>query len=86
MVKTPRQIKGITITTHYPKTDQEMWGDYYDVTIHVACGDMLFHMDYGDSYHDKGMEKAEGFVDAIKLLYGDKIPILRLRAADREEY
>lgn len=78
-------IRGVTVTMHYPKSDKEMWGDYYDVTINIACGDKMFHMDYGDAYHDKGWEKSLGFLDALKVLYGDKIPILQLRAADRED-
>ena len=85
-IRPPVKIHGVTVTTHYPKSDKEMWGDYYDITINVACGDVMLHMDYGDSYHDKGYAKAEGFVDALKLLYGDKIPVLNLRAADRDDY
>ena len=85
-MKTPMKIRGATVTAHYPKSDKEMYGDYYDVTINVACGDMMLHMEYGDAYHDKGWEKAQGFVDALKLLYGSKFPVLQLRAADREDY
>ena len=85
-MKTPLKVRGVTVTVHYPKSDKRMDGDYYDVTINVACGDAMLHMDYGDSYHDKGWAKAEGFVDALKLLYGDKLPVLQLRAADREDY
>ena len=85
-MKTPVKVNGATVTMHYPKSDKDMYGDYYDVTINVACGDTMLHMEYGDAYHDKGWEKAQGFVDALKLLYGDKFPVLELRAADRKDY
>lgn len=85
-INPPEQIRGVTVTIHYPKSDKEMWGDYYGVTIDIACGDKRFHMAYGDSYHDKGLEKAKGFVDALKTLYGDKIPFLELRAADIDDF
>lgn len=81
----PDHIDGITITTHYPDNDPEMFGDYYDITIDIRAGNMEYHMDYGDYYHDKGSDKAEAFVDAIKLLYGDKVPVLHFDAADRKD-
>jgi hypothetical protein len=77
--------RGATMTIHYPKSDKNMEGDYYDVTINVYLGDEMLHMDYGDYYHDKGTDKAQGFLDALTAIYGSKFPILRLRAADRED-
>lgn len=79
-------VHGITVTAHYPKSDTKMYGDYYDISINVACGDKMLSAEYGDQYHDKGWEKAEGFIDAFKLIFGDKLPVLKLRAADREDY
>ena len=82
----PPRVNGATVTIHYPKSDKNMDGDYYDVTINFYAGDLMFHQEYGDYYHDKGVDKSDGFIDALKLLYGDKLPIMRLRAADREDY
>lgn len=77
---------GATVTTHFPKSDKDMYGDYYDVTINAYINGKMYSAQYGDSYHDKGWEKAEGFVDALKMLYGPKFPVLKLRSADREDY
>lgn len=81
------EIKGATVTMHYPKSDKDFYGDYSDVTINVYGGkDKSWHMDYGDSYHDKGWEKSQGFVDCLKVIFRSKLPILFLRQADREDY
>ena len=77
---------GVTVTTHYPKSDKQMYGDYYTVSIRVTRGKMTYAMEYGDHYHDKGQAKAEGFVDALKILFGSKFPVIRHRVADQEDY
>ena len=83
----PSELFGVTVTTHYPKSDPEMWGDYYDVDIYISAPDgREYGMQYGDHYHNRGIDKAEGFVDALKTLYGDKLPVLKVRLADREDY
>lgn len=79
------ELKGITVTTHYPKTDPKMQSDYYDITIDVRGKGWDGAMQYGDYYHDKGYEKAEGYLDAMQLVYGTRFPILKIRIADREE-
>ena len=78
-------VTGVTVTTHYPQSDKEMDGDYYDVGIDFHRGNDVFYQEYGDSYLDKGREKAEGFVDALKCLYGHKLPVLKIQVADRED-
>ncbi len=77
---------GVTITVHYPKSDKEMDGDYYDVTIDLTLGKLHYQQTYGDYYHEKGTEKVQGFVDALKLIYGSKFPIIRADVADRRDY
>ena len=77
---------GITVTTHYQKSDTECGSDYCDVHIDVTVKDKRYHMDYGDAYHDKGHEKAEGFVDALKIVFGSKFPVIRVDVADREDW
>ena len=80
------KIKGITVTTHYPKSDKRCEGDYYDVDIMVkADNKQYFAMQYGDHYHDKGHDKAQGFVDAIHALFGSSVPVLRYNVSDRED-
>ena len=80
-----RKVNGVTITTHFPKSDKDMFGDYYDVIVDAYLDDDEYHIGYGDHYHDKGLDKAAGFVDALRLLYGQKLPVLNIRVADRDE-
>lgn len=81
------KIKGVTITTHYQKSDKKCWGDYYSVDVLVrADGGREFAAHYGDYYHDKGHDKVEGFLDAIQTLHGPKIPVIRRDVADIEDY
>lgn len=79
------ELKGITIETHYPNTDPECISDYYDIVINIRGKGWDGRMEYGDYYHDRGSDKAEGFIDAMKLVYGDKFPVLRIDLADRED-
>lgn len=86
IITPPEKLLGATVTTHWPKSDPDMFGDYYDVDIHISAPDgREYGIQYGDSYHDKGWEKADGFVDALKILYGNKLPILKIKIADRED-
>ena len=78
--------EGVTVTTHYPKSDKNKDGDYYDVTVDATVLEQQYHWEYGDSYHDKGREKAEGVVDALKTIYGKKFITLKISVADREDY
>lgn len=57
----------LCVVTHYHVSDAECIGDYCEVTIHNAAGDVI--KTYGDHYHDKGLTKAEGFVDCLKWLH-----------------
>lgn len=55
----------IVIISHHPDDDKDCGSDEYAVSVTV-CGYTVAQ--YGDSYHDKGYEKAIGFVDAIKAM------------------
>ena len=80
------KIKGITVTYHYSDADPKCGGDYYDVDVRVEAEDgRWFAAQYGDWYHDKGSAKAYGFVDAVLTLHGPKIPVVRIKLADRED-
>ena len=81
------KIKGITVATHFQKSDRRFSGDYDSVSVLVRTKDgKEFATHYGDHYHDKGHDKAEGFVDAVQTLLGPKIPVLRINVADIEDY
>ena len=54
----------ITVRMHYSVEDPECGSDYYSIEILDAAGKVL--QSYGDAYHDKGWEKAEGFLDAMR--------------------
>jgi len=52
---------------HYHIDDTNFDGDYH--RIEIFKDDVLVAA-YGDSYHDKGEEKSEGFFEAVRLLLG----------------
>jgi hypothetical protein len=55
----------VDIIVYYGHDDPEFVYDYHAVAIEIDGEEELR---YGDSYHDKGEEKAEGFADAILFL------------------
>jgi hypothetical protein len=71
-----------TVTTHFDVSDPGCEGDYIDVTIHVG---RKLVAEFGDWYHDKGAEKANGFVQGLKYLY-PKLVVRLTRKADRTVY
>jgi hypothetical protein len=52
---------------HYHVDDPDCSGDYRRIEIFK---DDVLVIEYGDHYHDKGREKAEGFFDGIMILLG----------------
>ena len=78
-------VDGMTVTLHFPKSDTARTGDYSDVTIDVHLNGQHYQAAYGDYYHEKGHDKAEGFTDAIQMLHPN-LPLLKFRINDREEY
>ena len=59
----------IEVITHYPITDPECYGDYWDIEM-LINGDLL--LEFGDFYHDKGQEKIAGilsFLDIMSIEY-----------------
>ena len=59
----------ITIVMHYHKEDKDFMSDCGNVDI-IVNG--LKAKTYGDWYHDKGEEKAQGFIDAFKFIHGEE--------------
>lgn len=56
----------VTVITHYPTDDPDCGGDYANIDIVDAKGKTIAA--YGDYYHDKGQEKVQGFLDALRYL------------------
>lgn len=61
--------KKITVQTVYYKDDEEFERDYHSIRI-LQDGEII--QEYGDHYHDKGEEKSEGFIDALRLVGKNK--------------
>ena len=76
----------VKIIKHYAKNDPKFDRDYTGIDI-IIDGDLV--IEYGDSYHDNGQEKSEGFVDALNYIWESKfienLIIIDDRVADGEE-
>lgn len=75
VVKIPKNtiFFSVFIEKHFFKGDIN--GDYTDVIVRV---DDEVAVQYGDSYHDKGKERAQGFVDGLR--YGLEMADLQMIA------
>lgn len=80
IVKKMKKTK-VIIRMHFLKDDKSCGGDYNDVEVIV---DGKLAVQYGDHYHDKGTEKAEGFVDGL-IFAGLNPEVKDERVADRDE-
>jgi hypothetical protein len=69
----------ITRITRYGTDDPECNGDYYEVILKHGRK-ILGH--FGDYYHDKGWEKADGFIAGMKVFE----PNLRVVTKDVADY
>lgn len=75
-------LKGVEVITHFSKEeDSTCNGDYYDVSININGVEVIR---YGDAYHDKGKDKAKGWIDALKYTYGDSFEVVETNIADSE--
>lgn len=73
-------MRQIEVITHYPEDDPEFMADYAGVTVKVD-GEVV--QEYEDSYHGRGREKAEGFVDGFRAALGaDQVAISFTKVAD----
>jgi len=57
----------LTVITYYHPDDKEFMGDYHSIEILDSTGVVV--MNYGDHYHDKGSERAQGFIEGILWVY-----------------
>ncbi len=75
-------MKTFTILEHHEKGD-DCDGDYWDLEILDENGACI--QTYGDTYHDKGSDKALGFIDGVN--YANREEIVKVEhksVADRE--
>lgn len=72
----------LTVVTHYCKDDPNFDSDYSDIEILDTEGNQIAI--YGDYYHDKGLEKIDGFIDGIRWATGKAIDVDEKCVADRD--
>ncbi len=60
----------VKVITHYYKDDVNYTGDYDSVEIQINNTPVVL---FGDSYHDKGKEKAQGFIEACLYFMPDEV-------------
>jgi hypothetical protein len=70
------------IEYHYPKSDVNCEGDYWEVRL-ISDGKMI--KGYGDYYHDKGSEKISAFIEGINYVTGNKPVVETTHIADLED-
>lgn len=69
----------IEVISHYDKNEDEYCtGDYCAVTVKI---DDKTCQRYGDYYHDKGEQKAEGFIDGVRYFNPD-VNVIYIKIAD----
>lgn len=65
----------VQIIEHFDISDEECGGDYHYVTVNI---DGIQVVEFGDHYHDKGAEKAEGWVEGFKYAAEDYEATVRI--------
>ena len=79
-------MKTMTILEHHQKSedgeDDDFGGDYWDLEILDENGACI--KTYGDAYHDRGSDKAEGFIDGMRYVSNEEIKVEYKDVADRE--
>lgn len=73
----------IQIITHYCIEDTEYDEDYtgIDIVKINEQGNKVLIKSFGDSYHDKGQEKVEGFLEAMRY-FNIEFELEEINAAD----
>jgi len=72
----------IQIIQHFPITDQDFIGDYYDIELKMNG---VVAATFGDYYHDKGEDKVKGFLSCVEYLFVKKsYEVHEVRVADRD--
>ena len=76
-------VKSVRVHTRYPTDDPECMTDYCEVQIFLNEDDTPTRV-YGDDYHDSGREKAAGFLDALRDVFGSDLEVESTKVADYE--
>jgi len=64
---------------HYSNDDPDFKSDYYYIEIwHYNIKIATF----GDSYHDRGSDKLDGFIKGIEWTTGKEVEVVRRNVAD----
>lgn len=80
----PKEVKIITHYYYDPEFEGEDQcnGDYAEVSIQVDGEEVRR---YGDAYHERGEERAQGFIDAMEILF-PRVKIIKEKIADIKLY
>jgi len=71
------------VITHYHIKDKDFDREYYDIEI-IDLNTNKIIKTFGNEYHDKGEDKTETFLEAIKTVTGKNISVEYFNIADRE--
>ena len=71
----------IKVVTHFPSEDLNFTSDYVRIEVFVEG---FKAVEYGDSYHDKGQEKVQGFIDAYEYTHPKKVVVTYNNLADED--
>ena len=72
--------KTIETRTHYFEDDTSFLGDYAEVCVLVDGEEVVR---YGDASHERGRERADGFVSGLLHAWGpDNVTLSQTRVAD----
>lgn len=74
-----REMKTLTVTTHYFESDPEFLGDYAEVSISLDGKTLRV---FGDACHERGRERAEGFVEGFSAATSEALTVERRQVAD----
>jgi hypothetical protein len=71
-------VKTITRITRYGDDDPEGDCDYYEIILKAGKKTLAT---FGDSYHDRGWERADGFIQGLRVVYPD-LKVVEKRGED----
>ena len=74
-----KDVNIVKLVTHFFEDDEDQSGDYAGVDLYI--NDKMVKS-FGDYYHDKGLEKAEAWVDCIRWIIDDDIKVERENISD----
>lgn len=66
------------VIVHYGEDDPQCISDYHRVEVFLNGKKVV---EYADAYHDRGMDKVKGFLDALRL-YEPELDIITEDIAD----